>query len=233
MPIGLWQSAAPDPDAELPKLPAGYHWAKPEFARKYLKNYDERVRKLVDQFNAFAPLQGQLNTLRAQAIDMQKVAKGELDRIRRNDIWPNWETLGHALTAIGTISTCLEGSCLVGLAVGAISLYHAETGVATKVATSCLPNPAHGECAQAIAEGAAHLGAHHLADEAKRERMSDKERASADLANGRLAEEHFNEELKKLEKLRAPIQDEMNFLSKAYDYALWGREEDNPLGVEI
>ena len=219
---------APSPDDDLPKPPAGYQWKKPEVARRFLKNYDADIRNLADQFNALSPLQSSLNSLKTMAVDEQRVARGELDRIRRNDIWPNWGTLNHALTVIGTVATCLEGSCLIGLALGAISLYHTDAGAVSAVATSCLPSPSKPACAEAIANGAASIVSSRLDEKATSERLSDKERAQRMLEHGRQAEAYFNDALAKLDAQRDPIRDRMLFLSRAYDYALWGRDEDNP-----
>jgi hypothetical protein len=226
----FWGAAPPKAASEedLPKPPPGYQWKKPEIARRFLKNYDADLRNLADQFNALSPLQSSLNSLKVMAIDEQRVARGELDRIRRNDIWPNWGTLNHALTVIGTVATCLEGSCIVGLALGAISLYHTDAGAVSSVATSCLPSPSKPACAEAIANGAASIVSSRLDEKATTERMSDKERAKLMLEHGRQAEAYFNDALAKLEAQRDPIRDRMLFLSKAYDYALWGRDEDNP-----
>jgi hypothetical protein len=217
----------PDPDADLPTLPLGEQWAHIDVARQYLHNYAVHDQTLKDQHNALTIAAVADENLRLQAIKQQEVARGELDRIRRSDIWPNWGTLAHALTVIGTVSTCLEGSCLVGLALGAITLFQPETGVAGHVAESCLPNPAHAECAQAIALGAAHLVADRKDEEATRARLSDKERAHADLANAKLAEQHFSEDIRNLDGQLDVIDDEILFLEKAYKYARYGRPADD------
>jgi hypothetical protein len=193
-----------------------------------LRDYDSQKEELHHQRAAIWDTEFSIEGLKAKSIDAQKVARGQLDEIRRNDIWPNWGTLGHALTVVGTIGTCLEGSCLIGLALGAISLFKPEAGVAGHVAESCLPNPAHAECAAAIGLGAAHLAADWKDEEAIRERLSDKERAQLDLANAKLAEQHFNEQLEKLKEPKETIDDRELFLKKAYEYARWGDERDNP-----
>ena len=81
---------------------------------------------------------------------------------------------------------------------------------------------------EAIANGAASVAADRLDQTAATERLSDKERANLEIANSRIAQAHFDQELGRIEILQAQIRDKIKFLQYAYDYARWGYDKDNP-----
>ena len=192
-PVQRWPIWPPQP----PKQPVDDYagWAHPDFGRHYdLKNYSIDQDNRQHELAALFAIQITTIDLINLAIDREKVGLEQLDRIRRDDIWPNWGTLHHALTAVGVLASCLEGACIVGLIMGAIDLYDSDTGTALDVAKDCLPKPKP-ECARALTLGAAKVASDRLEKSATTKRLGKKEQAALTVANSRIARQKLEGEL--------------------------------------
>ncbi len=109
------QPPEPDKASEkpLPQTRDGQPWAKPEAARQYLQNYEVEIAKKMKERDALSTLVAFAERQRQIGIHIQKRATETMNDIIRNDIWPNWGTLNHTLTFVGTWAGCMEGGCLI------------------------------------------------------------------------------------------------------------------------
>ncbi len=211
-----------DPAKASPPADEYAGWKHPEFGRHYdlahnnINQYERR-----HQYDALLDIQTTTLDLINLAIDREKVGLAQLDRIRRDDIWPNWGTLTTALTVAGTLVSCLEGACVVGLITGAISLYDNDSGAALAVAADCLPKPS-ASCARALTLGAASVATDRLDQSASTKRLSKKEQAALMVANSRIARGKLESALKLNTSNGLLLQDQIKWYDKAFRYAIYG-----------
>jgi hypothetical protein len=230
---------APKTDPAKASPPADEYagWAHPEFGRHYdlahnnINQYERR-----HQFDALLDIQTTMIDLYNLAVDRENVGLGQLDRIRRDDIWPNWGTLNHALTVAGTLASCFEGACIVGMITGAISLYDNDSGAALGVVADCLPKP-NANCVRALTLGAASVATDSLDESATTKRLSKKERATLMVANSRIARDKLTIEINQNTSNGNMLQDQIKWYDKAFRYAIYGDPHPHPgnptWGVEI
>jgi hypothetical protein len=210
-------------------------WAHPDFGRHYdlahnnINNYERR-----HQYDALLEIQGTTLDLINLAIDREKLGLKQLDRIRRDSIWPNWGTLNTALTVVGTLWSCLEGACVVGLITGAISLFDNDSGAALGVAADCLPKPSP-NCARSLTLGAASVATNRLDQSISTKRLTQKEQATLMVANSRIARSKLENTLNLNTSNGLMLLDQIKWYDKAFRYAIYGEAHPgNPTwGVEI
>jgi hypothetical protein len=232
------QTPTPTPDAapvetapspEDVQLYRDLGFAKPEFAARYLANNDWDTATKIGERDALKSLVVTLTQMRQVTIEIQNAARDHLNEIRKNDIWPNWGTLNHVLTVAGTLASCYEGACVIGLVTGAISFFDTDTGAAASVATSCFPDPRKPGCAAAVIGGAGSMVADRKDQKAQTVRLSEKEEANLMLEKGIAAQSIIDGLLQKTKETQDKVDDEILYLKKVYEYARWGRPEDYPL----
>ena len=224
-----------DPAKASPPADEYAGWKHPEFGRHYdlahnnINQYERR-----NQYDALLDIQTTTLDLINLAIDREKVGLAQLDRIRRDDIWPTWGTLSTALTVAGTLVSCLEGACVVGLITGAISLYDTDSGAALGVAADCLPKPS-ANCARALTFGAASVATDRLDQSATTKRLPKKEQAALMVANSRIARGKLESALNLNTSNGLLLQDQIKWYDKAFRYAIYGDPHPgNPTwGTEI
>jgi Domain of unknown function (DUF4157) len=224
-----------DPAKASPPADEYAGWKHPEFGRHYdlahnnINQYERR-----HQYDALLDIQTTTLDLINLAIDREKVGLAQLDRIRRDDIWPTWRTLNTALTVAGTLVSCLEGACVVGLITGAISLYDNDSGAALGVAADCLPKPS-ANCARALTLGAASVATNRLDQSATTKRLPKKEQAALMVANSRIARGKLESALNLNTSNGLLLQDQIKWYDKAFRYAIYGDPHPgNPTwGTEI
>jgi len=216
-------------DGPIPTLRPGQTWALPETARLYLPNYEQRLQNMRYEMSVLIPLQYDALRESQTAIAIQDRARTELDDISKNDIWPNWGTLNHVLTAGGVLVSCLDSACVVGAATGIVSFIDTDSGAVAGVATSCIPDPLKPGCAAAISAGAASMVADRKDKSATTVRRSAKEEAQLALELGKKAQLAADIKLDAILIQLDVLDDNIFYLQKTYDYAKWGRESDNPL----
>lgn len=224
-----------DPAKASPPADEYAGWKHPDFGRHYdlahnnINQYERR-----HQYDALLDIQTTTLDLINLAIDREKVGLAQLDRIRRDDIWPTWGTLSTALTVAGTLVSCLEGACVVGLITGAISLYDTDSGAALGVAADCLPKPS-ANCAPALILGAASVATDRLDQSATTKRLPKKEQAALMVANSRIARGKLESALNLNTSNGLLLQDQIKWYDKAFRYAIYGGPHPgNPTwGTEI
>jgi hypothetical protein len=224
-----------DPAKASPPADEYAGWKHPEFGRHHdlahnnINQYERR-----HQFDALLDIQTTTLDLINLAIDREKVGLAQLDRIRRDDIWPAWGTLSTAFTVAGTLVSCLEGACVVGLITGAISLYDTDSGAALGVAADCLPKPS-ANCARALTFGAASVATDRLDQSATTKRLPKKEQAALMVANSRIARGKLESALNLNTSNGQLLQDQIKWYDKAFRYAIYGDPHPgNPTwGTEI
>jgi hypothetical protein len=225
--------AAPDESAPSPEdvqLLRDLGYAKPEFAARYfLSNNESDTIEKIKERDALKSLVVTLKQMRQVTIEIQNAARDQLNEIRKNDIWPNWGTLNHVLTVAGTLASCYEGACLIGVVTGAISFFDTDTGAAASVATSCFPDPRKPGCAAAVIGGAGSMVADRKDQKAQTVRLSEKEEAKLMLEKGLAAQAIIDGLLQKTKETQDEVDDKILYLKKVYEYSRWGHEEDNPL----
>ena len=113
------------------------------------------------QFDALLDIQTTTLDLINLAIDREKVGLAQLDRIRRDDIWPTWGTLSTASNR-GWHPRVLLGRRLCRRTDHRRDqpVRH-RPGAALGVATECLPKPTP-DCARALTLGAASVSTDRL-----------------------------------------------------------------------
>ena len=224
-----------DPAKASPPADEYAGWKHPEFGRHYdlahnnINQYERRR-----QYDALLDIQTTTLDLINLAIDREKVGLAQLDRIRRDDIWPNWGTLTTALTVAGTLASCFEGACVVGLITGAVSLYDNDSGAALGVVADCLPKPS-AKCARALTLGAASVATDRLDQSATTKRLSKKEQATLMVANSRIARGKLESALNLNTDNGLMLLDQIKWYDKAFRYAIYGDPHPgNPTwGTEI
>ncbi len=228
---GVWWGQQPS----KPPVDDYAGWKHPDFGRRYdLKNHNIHHYNRQHELAALGAIEIATIDLINLAIDREKVGLGQLDRIRREDIWPNWGTLNKALTAVGVYVSCLEGACLVGLIMGAIDLYDSDTGAAAGVAKDCLPKPKP-TCGRALTLGAASVASDRLDKSEKTKRLTKKEQAALMVANSRSARQKLENELYLLQLNMKNLMEQIRWYPKAERYAVYGGPHPgNPTwGTEI
>ncbi len=203
-------------------------WKHPDFGRHHdLVHNNINQYERHHQFDSLLEIQAATLDLINLAIDREKVGLGQLDRIRRDDVWPTWGTLNTALTVAGTMVSCLEGACVVGLITGAISLYDNDSGAALGVATDCLPKPTP-NCARALTLGAASVATDRLDKSSAVKGLSKKDQATLMVANSRIARAKLESELSQNTSNGETLQDQIKWYDKAFKYAIYGDPHPHP-----
>ena len=205
------------------------NYAKPELAKQHLADYGEQMAAKLEQRDALRTYAAQLERAKKVAVEMQARAREQLDEIRRDDIWPNSGTLNNALTVAGVLFSCYTGTCLIGVAVGALSFFDTDSGAVVGAITSCAPGPKSVACGVAIVTGGGSMLADRRDQQVKAVRRTAKEEANLLLDTARKSEAALKEELSKLKAQQDAVDDSILFLKKMHEFAKYGDPNDNPM----